>query len=125
VVFRFAVSTIAGLRPIDTQCGLKGFRGDVADEIASTLKTDHFAFDVEIFRCAQDSGFTVRPIPVQLVNGDVSTVRLLRDSLTMFRDLVAIRRRAIQGGYSGPRSSRPSGSATTKTYDGERANGAA
>lgn len=75
--------------------------------------------------CAQDSGFTVRPIPVQLVNGDVSTVRLLRDSLTMFRDLVAIRRRAIQGGYSRPRSSRPSGSATTKTYDGERANGAA
>ncbi|MBA3341104.1 MAG: glycosyltransferase [Gemmatimonadaceae bacterium] len=99
VVFRSAVSTIAGLRPTDTQCGLKGFDGAVADALAPLLQTDHFAFDVEIFRCALDNGLDGRPIPVQLVNGDVSTVRLLRDSMTMFQDLVTIRRRAMRGDY--------------------------
>lgn len=98
-VFRFAVSSIVGLKPTDTQCGLKGFSGEVADLLASTLRTDHFAFDVEIFRFARDSGLRVRPIPVRLVNEDVSTVRLLRDSLTMVGDLLTIRRRARRGHY--------------------------
>jgi dolichyl-phosphate beta-glucosyltransferase len=98
-VFRFAVSSIVGLEPTDTQCGLKGFSGEVADLLASTLRTDHFAFDVEIFRFARDSGLRVQPIPVRLVNEDVSTVRLLRDSLTMVGDLLTIRRRARSGHY--------------------------
>lgn len=98
-VFKFAVSSIVGLEPTDTQCGLKGFSGEVADLLASTLRTDHFAFDVEIFRLAHDSRLRVRPIPVRLVNEDVSTVRLLRDSLTMAGDLLTIRRRARQGHY--------------------------
>ncbi|HVF38552.1 MAG TPA: glycosyltransferase [Gemmatimonadaceae bacterium] len=99
VAFKVAVSTLAGLRPTDTQCGLKGFSGDVADSLVPLLKIDHFAFDVEIFRCAEDNGLAATPIPVQLVNGDVSTVRLLRDSMTMFKDLVTIRRRALRGEY--------------------------
>jgi dolichyl-phosphate beta-glucosyltransferase len=99
IAFRLAVLAIAGLPPTDTQCGLKGLRGDVADALAPLLQTDHFAFDVEIFRCARDSGLVMQPIPVHLVNGDASTVRLLRDSMTMFRDLVAIRGRAIRGHY--------------------------
>jgi len=112
VVFRVAVSSLAGLRPTDTQCGLKAFSGRVADTLATLLQTDHFAFDVEIFRCVADSGLSSRPIPVQLVNGDVSTVRLMRDSLTMFRDLVTIRRRALRGEYRS--SALASGSAGRK-----------
>jgi len=98
-LFRFAVSRIVELPPTDTQCGLKGFRGEIADSIAPLLRTDHFAFDVEIFRCALDNGLRCRPIPVRLVNEDISTVRLIRDSVTMVRDLVTIRRRAARGEY--------------------------
>jgi dolichyl-phosphate beta-glucosyltransferase len=104
--FRLAVSTMVGLPPTDTQCGLKGFRGAVANSLVPLLHTDHFAFDVEIFRCAVDSGLAMQAIPVRLVNEDISTVRLLRDSVTMLRDLVAIRRRASRGDYHiGSRSS--------------------
>ena len=99
VVFRVAVLTVAGLRQADTQCGLKGIRGEVVARMLAVLQTDGFAFDVEIFRCARDSGLTVKPIAVHLVNADDSTVRLLRDSTSMLRDLLAIRIRSIRGEY--------------------------
>ncbi|MFN2604377.1 MAG: glycosyltransferase [Gemmatimonadaceae bacterium] len=98
-VFRFAVETIVQLPPADTQCGLKGLSGAVADALGPLLRTNHFAFDVEIFKCAIDSGLRMQAIPVELVNEDISTVRLMRDSVTMLRDLVAIRRRAGRGNY--------------------------
>jgi len=106
-VFRAAVARIVGLKPTDTQCGLKGFSGQVADALSTLGRTDHFAFDVEMFRYALDNGLRVQAIPVQLVNEDVSTVHLLRDSPTMLRDLVAIRRRANRGEYRADRSIRP------------------
>lgn len=98
-VFRVAVSVIAGLRQSDTQCGIKGIRGGVAEAILPLLQTDGFAFDVEVFRCAEDNGLTVRPMPVVLANGDGSTVRLVRDSAAMMADLVAIRSRSLRGHY--------------------------
>lgn len=98
-VFRLAVSGIVGLRPTDTQCGLKGFSGPVADALVKVLRTDHFAFDVEIFKYARDNNLRVYQIPVQLVNEDISTVRLARDAMTMVRDLVTIRQRAARGEY--------------------------
>jgi dolichyl-phosphate beta-glucosyltransferase len=97
--FHLAVSSIVGLQQADTQCGLKGFNGKVAAELARSLRTDQFAFDVEIFRFALDNGLRVGSIPVQLVNERVSSVRLLRDSLTMIRDLIRIRQRARRGDY--------------------------
>jgi len=109
IAFRLAVLAIAGLPPTDTQCGLKGLRGDVADVLAPLLQVDHFAFDVEIFRCARDSGLSMQPIPVHLVNGDTSTVRLLRDSMTVFRDLMSIRRRATRGHYRSDELARAAG----------------
>ena len=99
VIFRVAVLTVAGLRQADTQCGLKGLRGEVVARMLAVLRTDGFAFDVEIFRCARDSGLVIKPIPVHLVNADDSTVRLLRDSRSMLRDLFAIRVRSIRGEY--------------------------
>jgi len=97
--FRLAVQSITGLEQADTQCGLKGLRGEIADEILPLLKTDRFAFDVEIFQCARDRRLTTRPIPVQLLNGHGSTVRLFRDSIVMLRDLLAIRARSLRGQY--------------------------
>jgi hypothetical protein len=52
-----------------------------------------------MFRCARDNGLTTAPMPVHLANGDDSTVRLIRDSTTMLRDLIAIRARSARGHY--------------------------
>jgi dolichyl-phosphate beta-glucosyltransferase len=99
VVFRGAVFAIAGLRQADTQCGIKGLRGRVAAAMLPLLKIDGFAFDVEMFRCARDNHLTIAPIAVHLANGDDSTVRLVRDSTAMLRDLLAIRARSARGRY--------------------------
>ena len=99
IVFRGAVMTIAGLRQADTQCGIKGLRGRVAAAMLPVLTVDGFAFDVEMFRCAKDNHLAIAPMPVHLVNGDDSTVRLIRDSATMLRDLLAIRARSASGKY--------------------------
>lgn len=99
LLFRGAVFAIAGLRQADTQCGIKGFRGDVASAMLPSLSTDGFAFDVEIFRYARDNHLRTIPMAVHLANGDDSTVRLIRDSTTMLLDLLAIRARSARGDY--------------------------
>ena len=99
IVFRGAVLTIAGLRQADTQCGIKGLRGRVAEAMLPVLKVDGFAFDVEMFCCARDNGLSTAPMSVHLANADDSTVRLLRDSAHMMGDLMAIRARSARGMY--------------------------
>ncbi len=98
-VFRRVVKTITSLPTRDTQCGLKGLSAAAAEAIVPLLRIDGFAFDVEMLRCAMENGITPQPMPVKLVNEDISTVRLLRDSVTMLLDLMSIHRRASRGGY--------------------------
>lgn len=98
-VFRVAVQMITGLRQADTQCGVKGLQGKAANAIVPLLRTDGFAFDVEIFCCARDRHLTAKPMPVHLANGDDSTIRLVRDSMAMLRDLLMIRARSARGAY--------------------------
>lgn len=104
IVFRGAVFTIAGLQQADTQCGIKGLRAEAAMAMLPLLQTDGFAFDVEIFRCAIDNGLKCQGISVHLqdANDADSTVRLLRDSTAMLRDLMAIRMRSLRGDYRLP-----------------------
>jgi dolichyl-phosphate beta-glucosyltransferase len=99
VAFRGAVFTIVGLVQADTQCGIKGLRGEVAEAMLPVLTIDGFAFDVEMFRCARDNHLAVAPMAVHLANGDDSTVRLIRDSTKMLRDLLTIRARSVRGLY--------------------------
>ena len=87
----------------DTQCGLKGFTNEAAQQIFAETQVDGFAFDVEVLWLAFYRGMTIVEVPVELENADGSTVRLAKDALRMVRDLVRIRRRASAGGY-GPRS---------------------
>ena len=98
-VFRVAVQMITGLRQADTQCGVKGLQGKAANAIVPLLRTDGFAFDVEIFCCARDRHLTAKPMPVHLANGDDSTIRLVWDSMAMLRDLLMIRARSARGAY--------------------------
>lgn len=98
-VFRGAVLSIARIRQADTQCGIKGMRDWVARAMIPRLQVDGFAFDVEMFRFARDNHLAIAPMAVHLANGDDSTVRLVRDSAAMVRDLALIRARASRGHY--------------------------
>jgi len=86
----------------DTQCGFKGFRAAVADDLFRVARIDRFAFDVELFYIALKRNYDIRRMPVHLRVNEDSTVRLLRDGARMFGDLVRIRANQVRGHYHNP-----------------------
>lgn len=83
----------------DTQCGLKGFRSDVAQLLFGTGRIERFAFDVELFHLAERYRLSLLEIPVELSSASSSRVRLGRDSRRMLTDLFAIRRLSRSAAY--------------------------
>jgi putative flippase GtrA len=88
--------------PRDTQCGLKAFRGDVATALFERSRIDGFAFDVELLHLAERDGMSVREVPVEVVNAERSTVRVVRDGAVLVRDLGRILRADRAGSYDLP-----------------------
>lgn len=88
--------------PRDTQCGLKAFRGDVAAALFERARIDGFAFDVELLHLAERDGMSVREVPVEVVNAERSTVRVVRDGAVLVRDLGRILRADRAGSYDLP-----------------------
>jgi dolichyl-phosphate beta-glucosyltransferase len=85
----------------DTQCGFKGFKREVANDLFSRLTLDGFAFDVELLFLARKRGYRIKTIPVSLTFAQKSSkVRLFADSLHMLLDLLRIRLNDIRGFYA-------------------------
>lgn len=91
LAFTAFVGTIVTGGFYDTQCGLKGVRGDVADQLFPLLRIDRFAFDVELVYVALKHQLRIARVPVQLLHNETSSVRLLRDSTRGFLDVFRIR----------------------------------
>lgn len=102
LVFTAIVGSIVTSGLYDTQCGVKGVRGDVADVLFPLLHIDRFAFDVELIHVARSSGLSIDRIPVRLVRNDTSSVRLPRDAVRGALDLIRIRARHSRGAYESP-----------------------
>jgi glycosyltransferase involved in cell wall biosynthesis len=83
----------------DTQCGLKGFRGDVAEALFDLARVDRFAFDVELVYVCLKHKLDIKRIPVQLASNDTSTIRLLRDSAVGLADVIRIKVNQLRGRY--------------------------
>jgi dolichyl-phosphate beta-glucosyltransferase len=93
-----------GLQVTDTQCGFKGFRGEVARDIFARTTLRDFAFDVEVLYIARLLGYRVEELPVYfLYLGEQSSVQLIKDSIRMAKDLVVIKRNRKRGTYGGER----------------------
>lgn len=83
----------------DTQCGLKGFQGDVATSLFERTRIDGFAFDVELFLMAEQDHLSVEVVPVAVENRAGSSVSVVGDGLALLADLFRIRRWAGEGRY--------------------------
>lgn len=83
----------------DTQCGLKGFRGDIARAVFERTRINGFAFDVEIFLIAEQDQLSLTEIPVSVTNRAGSSVRIVGDTAELLVDLFRIRRWAGEGRY--------------------------
>lgn len=83
----------------DTQCGLKGFRGEVADDLFAVTRIERFAFDVELFYVALKRHYDIKRLPVRLRVNEASTVNVVRDGAAMVRDIGVIRLNQLFGRY--------------------------
>lgn len=83
----------------DTQCGLKGFRGDIAEALFGLQTVERFAFDVELLYLALTYGLEIKRIPVVLEANGTSSVRIGRDSSQTLLDLVRIKTNQWRGVY--------------------------
>lgn len=90
-VFNYAVRLILGLPFYDTQCGFKAFMRDHCLEVLQQQRIERFGFDPEILFLARKHGLRIKEIPVRWSHDPGSKVRLFRDSMMMFWDLVYVR----------------------------------
>ncbi len=99
IVNRLATGVLLAA-PLDTQCGLKGFRGDLARELFARTRIDGFAFDIEVLHLVERAERSLQQIPVQVVDpGGGSTVRVLVDVGRLVRDLFRVRYWSTTGAY--------------------------
>ena len=98
-LFNRAIRAVLGLPFGDTQCGLKGFRRQAALEVFGRARLDGFAFDAEVLFLARRLGLVVSEVPVRAEERDGSKVQLVVDALGMLRDVLRVRRWAVNGGY--------------------------
>lgn len=75
----------------DPQCAMKLFRSDVARPLFEKLRTQGFAFDVEILALLRQDKRYIYEVPVLWEHQPGSSVGW-PDSISMLRELVAIRR---------------------------------
>lgn len=83
----------------DTQCGLKGFKAAVAEDLFSVSKINGFAFDVELLYIALKRNYDVKRLPVRLRTNETSTIRLAKEGIKMFADILTLKLNHIRGKY--------------------------
>jgi dolichyl-phosphate beta-glucosyltransferase len=89
-IFNFLLRRLTGIPFRDTQCGLKLWRLEVAQEIFRRQRVDGFAFDAELVVLAYRLGYQVKEIPVRWSHAEGSKLSIARESVRMSRDLLRI-----------------------------------
>lgn len=83
---------LLGVRGVrDTQCGFKLLDGVAARHLFSMLRTEGFAFDVELIWLARRAGYRIDEVGVRWENSRASSVDPIVDSLAMLRDVLLMR----------------------------------
>lgn len=89
-VYRMIVGRLIVSGVYDTQCGIKGFRAEVAQDLFSVSRLNRFAIDVELIYIAMKRNYDIKRLPVELRSWSASQVRALRDGINMLADLAMI-----------------------------------
>lgn len=84
-----------GLGNVDTMCGFKGYKKEVAKDLYKDLKEKRWLFDTEIAYRAVRRGYTVHNFPIAWESKDGSkldTVTLIKSALQIFPLILKIRK---------------------------------
>ena len=76
----------------DTQAGLKGMMGEVADRLMPLMRCDGFGFDCELLTGCARMGVSVREVPVCVRYEDAASTTGAGSTLKMLRELWRIRK---------------------------------
>lgn len=131
-VFNGIVRMSLGLPYVDTQCGFKLFTREAALAVFPQQRIEGWGFDPEVLWLARRMGYEIAEVPVAWSHADGAKIRMMRDSLGMFREVLAIRRlhareprTALRGRAAGAAGARGEGSEARGTgVDGAQGGGA-
>ena len=98
-IFNLLIRFLALPKLHDTQCGFKGFRAEVAEDLFRYQSITGWAFDVEILFIARKHSYKIVELPIPWYYNEESKINVLRDSSHMFFDLLKIRQNARRGLY--------------------------
>jgi dolichyl-phosphate beta-glucosyltransferase len=84
----------------DTQCGFKCMRREVAVELCRNQTIESWGFDVELLYIARLRGYRVTEVPISWYYMPGSRINPVRDTVTMVRDVLTIRRNGARGYYN-------------------------
>jgi dolichyl-phosphate beta-glucosyltransferase len=87
----------------DTQIGFKGFTGELARELFRRLKTEGWAFDVELLVMARRAGHRICEVPVRWSEPGGSHLPVTA-YFSCLIDVLRVTRRAWSGHYDVPRA---------------------
>ncbi len=95
IVGRFITTGIS-----DTQCGLKGFKKDIAKDLFAVSRINGFTFDVELMYISLKRNYDIKKIPVSLRSQEGNSVNVLKHGFKMVIDLFAIKLNHLRGFYT-------------------------
>jgi dolichyl-phosphate beta-glucosyltransferase len=99
MIFNGFVRFFTGLPFHDTQCGFKAFLREPARVVFEQQHIEGFGFDPEMLFLAIRHGMRGAEVPVRWANDPATKVRVVRDSIRMFSDLLVIRWNLLLGRY--------------------------
>ena len=86
------VNLLFSLNISDTQCGFKAFKKSDYSKIRK-INSNNFSFDVELLVNFKEGDFNIIEVPVDYIHNSESNVKLFKDSIRMFSDLIKLKLR--------------------------------
>jgi len=74
-------------------------QASVAQDLLAVSRIDGYGFDLELLYVAQRRGYQIAEVPINWADQPGSKVRVLRDGLRMFCELLAVKRNDKAGRY--------------------------
>ncbi len=75
------------------------FTASAVEAIFPLVSVDGWAFDIEVLCIARARGFRIVEVPIEWHYRRESQLNLLRDGVSMLKELIRIRARAARGEY--------------------------
>ena len=86
--YNFLVRLLLKSKLSDHQCGFKAFRKEALMDVVKYVRDNHWFWDTEVLVLAQRLGYKVKEFPVRWKQGKDTKVKLRRDVLYMFGQIL-------------------------------------